>query len=388
MRTIAKPNSGSRGKSLQRTSRPLKAVAESEESDWAARSNYWIEQAKRLGIARGPRQRSAPLILCGHGIKLNVDRGTLLVRDGYSHYPQTRSEHRIFPGDANRPTRILVVDGSGGVTFDVIDWLREQDIPLMRVDWRGAVTVISGHNSYAADPTAWRRQEALRADPKRRLAIARCIIEEKLQNTLATLETQLPASPKRTLAAEVILEKLALLKSRKALDVPALHGIEGRAAKVYFNAWTGTPLSWSDSKRHPIPEAWRTIGQRQSFTTGKKGKNRDASHPINAMLNYTYAVLEGQVRLDVLAHGYDPRAGFLHSGYRESDALVLDLMEPLRPKADAAVLEFAQAAVFSGADFVLRSDGVVRLSPQLSRVIVARLDHGQTMTAPMKRPRA
>lgn len=300
---------------------------------------------------------------------MNVDRGTLLVRDGFSHYPQTRSEHRIFPGDPNRPTRILVVDGSGGVTFDVIDWLREQDIPLMRVDWRGAVTVIAGRDSYAADPTAWRRQEASRADPKRRLAIARRIIEEKLQNTLATLETQLPASPRRTLAAEVILEKLAILKSRKALDVPALHGIEGRAAKVYFNAWTGTPLRWKNSRRHPIPEAWRTIGQRQSFTTGKKGKNRDASHPINAMLNYAYAVLEGQVRLDVLAHGYDPRGGFLHSGYRQSDALALDLMEPLRPKMDQAILGFAQATVFSSADFVLRSDGVVRLGPQLARRI-------------------
>ncbi len=251
----------------------------------------------------------------------------------------------------------------------------------MRVDWRGAVSVIAGRNSYAADPTAWRRQEALAADPKRRLAIARRIIEEKLQNSLVTLETQLPASSKQTLATEVILEKLALLKSRRMLDVPALHGIEGRAAKVYFDAWTGTPLRWSASKRHPIPEAWRAIGQRQSFTTGKKGKNRDASHPVNAMLNYAYAVLEGQVRLDVLAHGYDPRGGFLHSGYRESDALVLDLMEPLRPKMDATVLGFAQATIFSGADVVLRSDGVVRLGPQLSRAFVARLDHAQPMMA-------
>lgn len=381
MRAIAKPNSGSRGKSLQRPSGPLKPVSESEQDDWSIRSIYWLEQAKRLGIARGPRQRSAPLILCGHGIKLSVDRGTLLIRDGFSHYPQTRSEHRIFPGDPNRPTRIVIIDGSGSVTFDVVDWLREQDIPLMRVDWRGAVSVIAGRNSYAADPTTWRRQEALRADFKRRLAIARRIIEEKLRSSLVTLEKQLPASPKRTLATEVISEKLALLKSRRSLDIPALHGVEGRAAKVYFNAWTGTPLRWSVSKRHPIPEAWRTIGQRQSFTTGKKGKNRDASHPINAMLNYAYAVLEGQVRLDVLAHGYDPRGGFLHSGYRESDALVLDLMEPLRPEVDAAVLGFARATVFNGADFVLRSDGVVRLGLQLSRAFVARLDHAQPMMA-------
>jgi CRISPR/Cas system-associated endonuclease Cas1 len=71
----------------------------------------------------------------------------------------------------------------------------------------------------------------------------------------------------------------------------------------------------------------------------------------------------------VLANGYDPRAGFLHSGYRDSPALVLDLMEPLRPAVDAAVLMFAQSQSFSGSDFTLRSDGVCRLNPELARRI-------------------
>ncbi len=103
------------------------------------------------------------------------------------------------------------------------------------------------------------------------------------------------------------------------------------------------------------------------MVTGKKGKNRDASHPMNAMLNYVYAVLESEVRLDVLSRGLDPMAGYLHSGYRGSPALVLDLMEPLRPVVDAAILKFAFAQTFSGADFILRPDGVVRLNPQLAR---------------------
>jgi CRISP-associated protein Cas1 len=303
---------------------------------------------------------------------LNVERGTLFIRDGFSHYPQTRLDIRIFPGDPNRPTRILIVDGSGSVSFDVIDWLREQDIPLVRVDWRGAATVIAGRDSYAAAYSAWRRQEALRSDPERRLAIARRLIEQKLRASLETLETQLPPTPKRTFATEVILEKLAHLRSRQPLDVPGLHGIEGRAAKVYFDAWTGTPLRWRVSKRYPIPDNWRVIGQRQSLTTGKKGKNRDASHPVNAMLNYAYAVLESEVRLQVLANGLDPKSGFLHSGFRDSHALVLDLMEPLRPTVDATVLRLALAGMFNGADFVLRPDGVCRLNPNLARE-VARL---------------
>lgn len=309
------------------------------------------------------------MILCGHGVSLNIDRGTLLIGDGFTHYPQARAEHRFFPGDPTRPSRVLVVDGSGSVTFDVIDWLREQDIALIRLDWRGAATVIAGATNYAADSAAWRRQEALRSDPKRRMAIARGLIRQKLENSVTTLKDCIPSSTARDLAFEVIGEKLRVLASRSALNPSGLQGIEGRAAKVYFDAWAGVPLSWSTSKRHPIPEAWRSIGQRQSFNTGKKGKNRDASHPLNAMLNYAYAVLESGVRLDVLAHGYDPQAGFLHSGFRGSPALVLDLMEPLRPVVDAAVLKFARGETFSGADFVLRSDGVCRLNPQLARKV-------------------
>lgn len=309
------------------------------------------------------------MVLCGHGVSLNVDRGTLLVRDGLTHYPQTRKEHRIFPGDPTRPSRILVVDGSGNITFEVIDWLREQDIPLIRLHWLGAATVIAGRDGYAADPVAWRRQEALRADPKRRLAIGRRLIAQKLERSLETLEACLPATVRRHLAMEIIGGKLLLLRSRRTLGLSELHGIEGRAAKVYFDAWAGTPLKWRVSKRYPIPNAWKSIGQRQSLVTGKKGKNRDASHPVNAMLNYAYAVLESQVRLDVLAEGYDPRGGFLHSGYRDTQALVLDLMEPLRPVADEAVLKLALSETFSGADFVLRRDGVARLSPQLARLV-------------------
>lgn len=335
---------------------------------WLERSSMWAAPVPESIHARVRRNRSSrPLILCGHGVSLRVERGTLLVRDGFTHCPQERVEHRIFPGDPTRPTRIMVVDGSGSVTFDVIDWLREEDIALIRVDWRGAAVVIAGRDGYAADRSAWQRQELLRTDLKRRLSVARQLIRLKLERSRDTLRTCLPDSDRRAFALDVIEEKLVALRSRRPLDVPELHGIEGRAAKVYFDAWSGTPINWRTSKRHPIPDAWRAIGQRQSMVTGKRGKNRDASHPLNAMLNYAYAVLESQVRLDVLAHGYDPRAGFLHSGYREAPALVLDLMEPLRPMVDAAVLRFALGETFSGADFVLRRDGVCRLNPQLAR---------------------
>ncbi len=333
--------------------------------DWVERSELWQSSAMRPN-SRGPRQRGAPIILCGHGMSLSVDKGTLLIRDGLTHYPQERTEHRIFQGDPTRPERIMVVDGSGGVSFDVIDWLRDQDIALIRVDWRGKTTVIAG-GAYAAGGKAWRQQMELQADPKRKLAIARQLIDRKLAASTATLRDCLSDTRERRLALEVIGEKREVLHSRRALELSDLHGIEGRAAKVYFNAWVGAPLQWKASKRYPVPFAWKTVGQRQSMATGKKGKNYGASHPVNAMVNYAYAVLESQVRMQVIAQGLDPQTGFLHAGRRGQPSLVLDLMEPLRPVVDAAILRFAIGETFSGADFTLRPDGVCRLNPQLAR---------------------
>ena len=78
-------------------------------------------------------------------------------------------------------------------------------------------------------------------------------------------------------------------------------------------------------------------------------------------------MLQAQVKIEAVAEGYEPTLGIMHHGYQGSPALVFDLMEPRRPQADAAVLGFALSETFSGADFVIRSDGVVRLAPQLAR---------------------
>jgi hypothetical protein len=74
----------------------------------------------------------------------------------------------------------------------------------------------------------------------------------------------------------------------------------------------------------------------------------------------------------------------MHHGYNSSPALIFDLMEPHRPKTDAAVLAFALSETFSGADFVIRSDGVVRLAPQLARRVCQLVEPGQEAALGLK----
>jgi CRISPR-associated protein Cas1 len=43
------------------------------------------------------------------------------------------------------------------------------------------------------------------------------------------------------------------------------------------------------------------------------GRNRHATHPVNAMLNYAYAVLESQVRISAASQRLDPTIGYLYA---------------------------------------------------------------------------
>jgi CRISP-associated protein Cas1 len=128
----------------------------------------------------------------------------------------------------------------------------------------------------------------------------------------------------------------------------------------------GISLNWKSTARRPIPESWRCIGSRSAVRAAKE-KNSGATHPLNAMLNYAYAVLQSQLQIQAVADGFDPTLGIMHQGRRGAPALVFDLMEPRRPKVDAAVLAFATSETLTAADFAIRSDGVVRLAPQLAR---------------------
>lgn len=89
------------------------------------------------------------------------------------------------------------------------------------------------------------------------------------------------------------------------------------------------------------------------------------------MLNYGYAVKLAQLQLKVIADGYDPTIGVMHHARRGKPAFALDLIEPERPCVDSAILSLIQSHGLHAADFVLRADGVCRLSPQLARAVAS-----------------
>ena len=341
-----------------------------DDRDWSARCGSAVQAGSTASKPRQTRKDRPLLVLSGHGVRLYVDNGALIVQNGFTHHPQEREEWRFFAGEWRVPSRIVVLDGKGGLTFHALRWLAEQDIPLVHIDWRGNVVHVVGGNGYAIDRRLLDAQVAARSSG-RWLTLSRRLISEKISNSIDTLRQALPKSPASGRAI-VKLQRLAEeMKHHASSTVDDLRGVEGQAAIAYFAAWQSFPLSWKATGRRAIPDDWRQIGGRASMAGNRKSyRNRNATHPVNAMLNYAYAILENNVRMQIVAAGLDPTIGYFHGNYRGKHALVYDLMEPVRPIVDRIALEFLQRHTFSPADFVLAVSGVCRLNPALARSIV------------------
>jgi CRISPR-associated endonuclease Cas1 len=347
----------------------LKMVPDDHEGDdtlWAERGEYWQEQVdpETEEAIFYRRQDRKPLVLAGHGLRLRIHRGTLVVTHGFTHYPQKTREQRFFPGDPKLPSRIILLSADGSISLDVARWLSEQKVPLVMLDYRGQVVSVLCTETTAADLDLRRAQiEAL--SNGRGLLLARSLIERKLTASLSTLET-LPPSAAQESAIDRVALLLHQLREEPPQTIDDLRLLEAWAAISYFAAWRSIELRWKGTGKQPVPPEWRRIGMRQDFL---RRRNRHAHHPVNAMLNYGYAVLESQVRIAVAEVGLDPSIGYLHVCQPGRQALVYDLMEPYRPQVDREVLAFIRSQAFTPRDFVIDAKGVCRLHPELAKTV-------------------
>ena len=345
-------------------------LGDGDDLEWRDRSEYWrTYQPVTRGAPKKFKYRE-PLILCGHGVNIRVDHNTLLIRNGFTHYPQKLEEIRFFPGDANLPDRMVILDGSGGISFDALNWMSDQKIEFVQLDWRGQIKNIGLNSGYAGNQKLISAQRAIKGT-KAEKEIARNLIGQKIAVSIETLKLVIPKSEIRENAISRLNNKYSEIRNfQNRLTISSILGIEGSCAAAYFAAWHGLPIKWSGFKRKPIPESWREIGPR---VMGWRDNSRNARHPFNAMLNYGYGMLASQVRIQVVAAGLDPSIGIMHGNKNNRIPLVYDLMEPLRPIVDRQILKFAQAHAFTPGDFTINQWGGCRLNPQMAKVVAKQV---------------
>lgn len=183
------------------------------------------------------------------------------------------------------------------------------------------------------------------------LRLARAFVSGKILNSRTLLRRN--ARSEEALALHQMKRRAA--EAREAATVESLRGIEGVAARDYFQAFgsmiaTGVPFDLDGRNRRPP---------------------RD---PVNALLSLAYSLLMRECHTALTRVGLDASIGFLHEPRAGRPALALDLMEEFRPLvADSAVLFALNTELIQVGDFV-RAAGAVALKDEPRKAFVLNFE--------------
>jgi CRISP-associated protein Cas1 len=157
------------------------------------------------------------------------------------------------------------------------------------------------------------------------LSLARALVAGKIRNQRTMLQRN-HVEPKKP---SLIGMKALAERAEQAENLESLLGIEGSAARLYFEEFAGMIK--------PSDEPDSSAG---GFSFDFDGRNRRPPRdPVNALLSLAYSMLAKDLTIACYAVGFDPYMGFYHQLRHGRPALALDLMEPFRPLiADSAVL--------------------------------------------------
>lgn len=290
--------------------------------------------------------RHGVITLFGYGIDVRVDRGHLIIHDGIGSRRTTARFARIN----HRIRRLVVIGSDGSISLSALRWLADQDASFVMLNRNGSVLATTG--PVRPSDARLRRAQALAHSSGVALQIAKDLLDKKLLAQEHLVHEKLKNSD----AADRIAEMRCGLPICQSLD--ALRPLEALAAKAYWSAWRDVVVRFPNKDIHRVPLHWQTFGFRVSPLTGSP---RLAVNPANAMLNYIYALLESEARLAAAALGLDPGLGVMHFDSPSRDSLASDLMEPIRPLADAYVLDWITRSPLRREWFFEQRDGNCRL---------------------------
>ena len=139
-----------------------------------------------------------------------------------------------------------------------------------------------------------------------------------------------------------------------AADLDTLRGVEGEAARGYFEALNLV-----------VKPAYRAV-----FRLDGRSR-RPPLDRFNALISFLYALLMNDCRSACEAVGLDPQLGFLHAVRPGRAALALDLQEEFRSViCDRLALTLINRGQLGERDFDEREGGAVMLADRGRRAVV------------------
>jgi CRISPR-associated endonuclease Cas1 len=314
-----------------------------------------------------PVTRSGIAVVDGYGVRIRVERGRLVISDGMG---PLRREGR-FARATHGIRRLVVLGHTGFISIEALRWLADVGISFIQLDAdRRLLAASAGLGTREA---RLRRAQATSMGQPAGNLIARWLLRLKLegQARVANLMDRHDISN----AILAIIPALDRAASPADLMVP-----EAAAASLYWSGWLTMPVLWARHDGADCPPHWRAFGTRASPLTGNP---RLAANPANAILNYLYALGEGEARLACLAVGLDPAIGVLHADQHGRDSLALDLLEAVRPTIDEWFLDLLMTRTFRTRDFIEARQGNCRVLPPLTHELAATIELWRRSLGPL-----
>jgi CRISPR-associated endonuclease Cas1 len=267
------------------------------------------------------------LTIHGFGVSMRMQSAHLEIECG----PGPERRYFRLPRIGHGLKRVVCTSEDGFLTLSALTWLSHIGVPFILLDRLGKVRLVTGPTS--PSDVRLRRCQAGAAHTGVDVTIARELISQKLAGQERVARDILHNG---VAEAEIGNYRLSLAETD---TVNAIRFLESQGAAAYWAAWRDLPVLFPTRELHRTPEHWRRFASRKSPLTGSQ---RLAVDPINASLNFLYALLEAESRLALAKLGLDPGLGFIHVDTPARDSLACDLMEVGRPAVDAFLLRLLQ----------------------------------------------
>ncbi|HEV8578943.1 MAG TPA: type I-C CRISPR-associated endonuclease Cas1c [Thermoanaerobaculia bacterium] len=187
--------------------------------------------------------------------------------------------------------------------------------------------------------------------------VVRSLVAAKITNCRAVLLRAARDHPEAAGAERIRTAAGQLVKCldglRQDLLVDGLRGVEGNAARIYFEVF-----------------GCLIVQQKEDFFFSERSR-RPPLDNVNALLSFLYTLLRHDVEGALESVGLDPAVGFLHRDRPGRPGLALDLMEELRAYlADRLALSLINLQQVRPAGFVRHETGGVEMNEDTRKAVL------------------
>ena len=274
---------------------------------------------------------------------LYVDTVGAVVRREHSHFVVDHHTEDSTERACSVPlpeVDTIALVGKVHCTTPAIRFCLQEEVQVVLLSYHGKVKGRL-HGAHPASVDVRLGQYEAQSEAARRRSLARRFVGAKIHNMRRRLRRAARKRPSETLdeATQALHKYAQRLSSADTLD--GIVGTEGVATKAYFSVW---------------PDLITRTEPELQFTTRTR---RPPESAVDALLGFTYSLLQNDVEAACIIAGLDPHLGLLHRPRPHAPTAVLDLMEAFRPAvADSVVLTLLNRGRIDPFDFEPRDGGI------------------------------